>query len=69
MYIFLTTYQTVHLKWEHFIVCKSHLNEVDLKIRIGKFIEMESRLEISYQGLGVKGTSKSLLNGYRVYLG
>lgn len=43
VYIFLTTHPTVHLKWEHFTVCKSHLNEVDLKIRIGRFIEMESR--------------------------
>lgn len=34
VYPFVKTLQTVHLKWAYFIVHKSYLNKVDLKIKI-----------------------------------
>lgn len=47
LYTFVKTHQTVHFQWERLIVCKLYLNEVDLKIRVGHFIEMKTRLEVT----------------------
>lgn len=46
----VTVHQTVHSVWECFIVCQLHLKEIELKIRIGNFREMEKSL-----GIGLKG--------------
>ena len=30
VYKFVQTYHSVHLKWEHFILCKVYLSKIDL---------------------------------------
>lgn len=47
LYTFVKTLQAIHFQWERLIVCKLYLNEVDLKIRIGHFIEMKNRLAVT----------------------
>lgn len=62
MGMFVWTPQTVHLKREHFIICKLHLNKVDFKMRVDEFAETGSRLEVLRGwGYGEWGVSYCLM--------